>query len=65
MHRERALDPHAEGLLADGERLPHPVALALEDDAFEDLRPAPRALDDLEVHPHAVPGSEPGNPTQL
>ena len=37
VHGERALDADAERLLADGERLAGAVALALDDDALEDL----------------------------
>src|SRR3954447_3319000 len=62
---ERALDADAEGLLADREGLPHPLALALDDHALEDLRAAPRALDDLEVDLDAVPGLEAGDAAQL
>src|SRR3954452_3932218 len=65
MHGEGALDPDAERLLADGEGLAHAVALALEDDALEDLRAPARALDHLEVDAHAVAGREPRNPAQL
>src|SRR3954471_814842 len=65
VQRERALDADAEGLLADREGLPHPLALALDDHALEDLRAAPRALDDLEVDLHAIPGLEAGDATQL
>ena len=59
VERERALDADAEGLLADREGLAHPLALALDHDALEDLRTAARALDDLEVDLDAVtrPGS--------
>jgi hypothetical protein len=65
VHGERALHADAEGLLADGERLADALALALDDDALEDLRPAARALDDLEVDLDAVPGLEPGDAAQL
>jgi hypothetical protein len=41
------------------------VALALDDDALEDLRPSPCALDDLEVHAHAIARLEAGDTTQL
>src|SRR5213075_2559062 len=58
VHRERALHADAEGLLADGERLARAVALALDHDALEDLGPAARALDDLEVDLHPVAGLE-------
>src|SRR4051812_44189480 len=62
---ERALDTDAEGLLAHREGLTDALALALDDDAFEDLRAAPRALDDLEVDLDAVPGLEAGDAAQL
>src|SRR2546423_2327232 len=65
MQRERALDTDAERLLSDREGLPRTAALALDDDALEDLRPAADALDDLEVDLHAVTGLEPWNPPQL
>ena len=65
VHRERALHADAEGLLADGEGLAHAVALALDDDALEDLRAAARALDDLEVDADAVAGLEGGDAAQL
>ena len=54
MEGERPLDPDAEGLLADGERLPHAGALTLDDDAFEDLDAAALSLDHLEVDAHGV-----------
>ncbi len=54
MHGERPLDPDAERLLADGERLAHARALALDDDALEDLNAAALALDYLEVHANRV-----------
>src|SRR5262245_48666583 len=65
MHGERALHADAEGLLADREGLAHPLALALDDHALEDLRTATRALDDLEVDLDSVAGLEPGNAAQL
>ena len=65
VHRERALDADAEGLLADREGLAHAFALALDHHALEDLRAAPRALDDLEVDLDAVPGLEAGDAAQL
>ena len=60
VQRERPLDPDAERLLADGEGLARAAALALDHDALEDLGAAAVALDDLEVHAHAVAGGEPG-----
>src|SRR4051794_24655747 len=65
VHGERALHADAERLLADGERLAHAVALALDHDALEDLRAATRALDDLEVDADAIARLEPGNAAQL
>ena len=65
MHREHALDADAEGLLAHRERLARAVALALDDDALEDLHAPARALDHLEVHLHAVARREVGNAAQL
>src|SRR6478735_1228055 len=38
VNRERALNADAEGLLADRKGLAHTFALALDDNAFEDLR---------------------------
>src|SRR5436190_19399695 len=58
MERERALHPDAEGLLPDGESLASPGALALEDDALEDLDPGALALDHLEMDAHGVPRLE-------
>ena len=58
MQRERPLDADAERLLAHGERLAHPGALALDDDALEDLDAAALALDHLEVDAHGVSGLE-------
>jgi hypothetical protein len=65
MHGERPLHAHAEGVLADRERLAHALALALDHHALEDLRPPAIALDDLEVHAHPVPGRELGNAPEL
>ena len=65
MHGERALDADAEGLLADGEGLADAVALALDDDALEDLGAPARALDDLEVDADAVAGLEARDAAQL
>src|SRR4051812_12299865 len=56
VHGERALHADAERLLADRERLPSALALALDDDSLEDLCAAAGALDDLEVDLHAVTG---------
>ena len=65
VQRERPLHADAEGLLADGERLPGAMALALDHDALEHLGAAPRALDDLEVHAQTVTGVERGDPAEL
>ena len=65
VHGERALHADAEGLLADREGLAHPLALALDDDALEDLGAAARALDDLEVDADAVAGLEGGDAAEL
>ena len=54
MHGERPLDADAERLLAHGEGLAHARALALDDDALEDLDTAALALDHLEVHADGV-----------
>ena len=59
VHGEHALDADAERLLADGERLTRARALAGDHDPLEDLGPLTRALDDLEVHAHAIPGRKP------
>jgi hypothetical protein len=55
---ECALDADPERLLADGERLPHARALALDDDALEDLDAAALSFDHLEVDAHGVAGLE-------
>ena len=60
VQRERPLDADAEGLLADRERLARARALALEDDALEDLGAAAVALDHLEVDAHAIARVEAG-----
>src|SRR6185437_9846894 len=65
VERERALDADAERLLAHRERLARAGALALEDDALEDLDPRPLALDHAEVHAHGVAGLEPRDLAQL
>src|SRR3954453_6630723 len=54
MQGERALDADAEGVLADGERLARPGALALDHDPLEDLDALAGALDDPEMHAHGV-----------
>ncbi len=61
MQGERPLDPDAEGLLPHGEGLARTRALALEDDALEDLDPGPLALDHLEVDADGVPRLELGD----
>ena len=63
--REGPLHAHAERLLAHREGLAHAASLALDHDALEDLRPPARALDDLEVHAHAVTRLEGGDTAQL
>ena len=65
VHGERALHADAERLLADGEGLARAVALALDDDALEDLGAAARALDDLEVDADAVARLEVRDAAQL
>src|SRR4051794_9142052 len=65
VHGERALHADAEGLLADREGLADTVPLALDHHAFEDLRTATRALDDLEVDTDAVTGLEGRDAAQL
>src|SRR4029077_18905677 len=62
---ERTLDADAERLLSHRERLARACTLPLDDDALEDLRAAPRALDHLEVHAHGVAGLEGGEGAQL
>ncbi len=58
MKRECPLDAHAERLLSNRERLTDARALALDDDALEDLDPAALSLDDLEVDTDGVAGLE-------
>ena len=53
-----ALDPDAERLLADGERLAGARALAPDHDPLEDLDAAALALDHLEVDANRVPRLE-------
>src|SRR5205085_2193426 len=65
VHRKGPLYPNAEGLLAHGERLAYAVALALDHDPLEHLRPAPRALDHLKMHPHPVTGVEDRHAAEL
>jgi hypothetical protein len=60
VERERPLDTDAERLLADRERLTHARALALDDDALEDLDAAALSLDHLEVDANRVAGLELG-----
>jgi hypothetical protein len=54
VHRERSLDTDAERLLADGEGLARAGALALDDDALEDLDATALSFDHLEVDAHGV-----------
>ena len=65
VHGERALHADAEGLLADREGLARTVSLALDHHAFEDLRAATRALDNLEVDADAIARLEAGDAAQL
>src|SRR4029077_11267929 len=65
VHGEGALDANPEGLLADGESLARPMPLALDHDPLEHLHAAPRSLDHLEMHLHAVAWRESGNTAQL
>jgi hypothetical protein len=65
VHREHTLDAHPEGLLAHRERLPRPVALALDDDALEHLDAPAGALDHLEVNLQAIARREVGHTAQL
>jgi hypothetical protein len=65
VHGERPLDADAEGLLADGEGLAHPLALTLDDHALEDLRAATLTLDDLEVDADPVARTEGRHAAQL
>src|SRR5215210_1443630 len=58
VHREGALDAHAEAHLADGERLADAAALAADDHTLEDLDAGAVALDDADVHLDGVPGAE-------
>jgi hypothetical protein len=60
VERKRSLDPDAEGLLADGERLACSCALALDHDPLEHLDAAALSLDHLEVHANGVARLEPG-----
>ena len=61
MDGERPLDPDAERLLADGERLACARALPLDHDPFEDLHAPARALDHLKMHADGVARLEAGN----
>jgi hypothetical protein len=65
MDGKRPLDADAKRLLADGEGLPRAGPATRDHDALEHLRPAPRALDHLEVNPHPVPGGEARHALQL
>ena len=65
MQRERALDAYSKGVLADGEGLARPVALALDHDTLEDLGAAASALDHLEVDTQAVASVELRNSAEL
>ncbi len=65
MQREHPLHADAERLLAHGESLARAMALALDDDALEDLHAAAGALDHLEVHLDAVARREARDAAQL
>ena len=65
MERERALHPHPERLLPDGERLADAGALPLEDDALVDLDTAARTLDHLEMDADGIAGLEARHLAQL
>ena len=54
MDRERSLDADAERLFADGERLAHTRALALDDDSLERLDAPSLSFDHLEVDTNGV-----------
>jgi len=56
VQRECSLHTDPEGLLADGEGLPHAVALTLDHNTLEHLRATPGALDHLKVHAQPVTG---------
>ena len=56
VQREDALDPLAEGHLADGKRRTRPAAVEADDDALEDLDALLVALAHLDVHAHRVAG---------
>src|ERR671925_1740926 len=58
MDRKGPLDADPERVLADRKRLARARALALDDDALEDLHAAPLTLDHLEVDAHGVPRLE-------
>src|SRR5699024_6737286 len=58
VHREGALDAHAEADLADREGLADPAALAADDDALEHLDTRAAALDDAHVDGHGVTRAE-------
>src|SRR5699024_5814559 len=61
VQREGALDAHAEGGLAHGERLPDSTAGACQHHTLEYLDTGAAALDDLHVHLHGVTGAELGD----
>jgi hypothetical protein len=53
---EDALDANSERLLAHCDRLADAVTGACDDDSFEDLGASASALNNLNVHAHAVTG---------
>jgi len=60
MKWEGALDPDPERLLAHREGLTYAGALALDDDALEDLDAAALSFDHLEVDANGIAGLELG-----
>jgi hypothetical protein len=58
VERERALDTHAEGDLAHGERFAEPTARAPDHHALEDLHALPVAFDDAGMNLDGVTRSE-------
>src|SRR5205085_9795454 len=62
---KRSLDPNAERLLPDGERLACARSLPLEHDPFEHLDPLPLALDHAEMDADGVTGLEGRDVAQL
>src|SRR5579862_6551870 len=65
VERERALDTHAERVLAHREGLARAGALALDHDPLEHLDPLAGALDHAKVDAYGVAGLEPRNLAEL